>query len=376
MSTYFAPAGRVTNVELSQLVQSAAHDTIVNIILDSVDGFVLIINESRQIISATPELLNTLDLKPGMILGMRPGEAFGCENVSDGPDGCGTSPFCAHCGAVIAILAAQKSITPVNGECCLTTRKNDTLARNDYQLRITPIRQKNYTLYACVMHNITSHKRRDLLERVFLHDIKNTLSGLMGFGEILHADSPNKFSENIVLFSQQLRDEILNQQLLIDAERNRLHVEYQEIELNNFFKRIEGYFVNHPISQNKHFSVQLHSHDVKFSSDIQLLNRIIVNMLLNAFEASSPNETIALWADVTNKAITFNVKNNSLIPDEYQKIIFHHPFSTKEGMMRGIGTWSMRLLGEQYLKGTVHFKSNIHDKTIFSFTLPLTGPAS
>lgn len=54
--------------------------------------------------------------------------------------------------------------------------------------------------------------------------------------------------------------------------------------------------------------------------------------------------------------------------------IFQRSFSTK-GKGRGIGTYSVRLLSENYLKGNISFVSNEYEGTIFTVELNKVFPA-
>lgn len=117
-ATFFAPAGRATNKELTQQMRVSVEDPVVRLILDAVDGFVVILNEKRQILAANRAVLDALaPTCPGDLMGLRPGEAFNCIHFSDGPDGCGTSEHCCGCGAVLAILESQESGKPASAAC-------------------------------------------------------------------------------------------------------------------------------------------------------------------------------------------------------------------------------------------------------------------
>ncbi len=52
--------------------------------------------------------------------------------------------------------------------------------------------------------------------------------------------------------------------------------------------------------------------------------------------------------------------------------VFQRSFSTKAERGRGIGTYSVKLFVERYLRGTVGFTSAEPDGTTFSVTLPAT----
>jgi signal transduction histidine kinase len=60
---------------------------------------------------------------------------------------------------------------------------------------------------------------------------------------------------------------------------------------------------------------------------------------------------------------------------DVQLQIFKRSYSTK-GSGRGLGTYSIKLLGEKFLKGKVWFESEIEKGTTFYFEIPLTLPDS
>lgn len=81
-------------------------------------------------------------------------------------------------------------------------------------------------------------------------------------------------------------------------------------------------------------------------------------------------ETVSV-VDVRNKERNpvFQVLNPGVIAPEMALNIFHRSFSTKAELGRGIGTYSMKLLGEKYLKGKVSFESNEENGTVFQIEL-------
>lgn len=58
---------------------------------------------------------------------------------------------------------------------------------------------------------------------------------------------------------------------------------------------------------------------------------------------------------------------------EVQAQVFQRSFSTK-GNDRGLGTYSMKLFGENYLKGKVYFQSDADKGTTFFLALPKQYP--
>lgn len=74
----------------------------------------------------------------------------------------------------------------------------------------------------------------------------------------------------------------------------------------------------------------------------------------------------------TAEELTFHVHNPGVKPRDVQLQLFQRSFSTKAGQGRGLGSYSVKLFGERYLKGRVFFTSREEEGTIFSFALPLS----
>jgi sensor histidine kinase regulating citrate/malate metabolism len=62
------------------------------------------------------------------------------------------------------------------------------------------------------------------------------------------------------------------------------------------------------------------------------------------------------------------VHNMSFMSPEVKLQVFMRSFSTK-GMQRGLGTYSMKIFGEQYLGGKVNFTSDPQNGTTFFIDL-------
>jgi signal transduction histidine kinase len=90
-------------------------------------------------------------------------------------------------------------------------------------------------------------------------------------------------------------------------------------------------------------------------TDPELLSRVLLNMAVNAMEASFMGETITLSAELEGQDIRFRVHNPGEIPEEVRSRIFQRSFSTKGTVGRGLGTYAMKLFGESVLHGQVGF---------------------
>jgi hypothetical protein len=98
--------------------------------------------------------------------------------------------------------------------------------------------------------------------------------------------------------------------------------------------------------------------------------RILLNMAKNAAEATPDGGSIEVICRKGDEIASFSIHNKGIIPDDIRLQIFQRSFSTK-GYGRGLGTYSMKLFGENYLKGRVYFTSDEKEGTIFTVEVPI-----
>ncbi len=371
-ATYFAPAGRVSERELQAQIDATIHDPIVDVILDAVDGYVLILNEQRQVLAANHELLQALNIvEKETIYGLRPGEVISCTHPREGPDGCGTSHACRGCGAVMAVMACQNQDRTARGECSLTVRRDGELKACEFHVQCTPLKLHDYVLTVFVFHDISAQKRRDVLERVFIHDLRNTLIGLMGWSELLADATQEEAAAQLVMLSQQISRDVDDQYMLIRAERSELELHIVTMTAQEMLGKVEHVFHEHYAARDKHLIAEVHTTNDAFDTDESLLLRVLVNMIKNALEASRAGETVKIWFDRRDGFPCFHVWNKSCISDDIAVKIFQRSFTTKQDLGRGLGAYSMKLFGENYLKGKVSFTTSPDLGTTFTIELPV-----
>lgn len=373
METEFAPPGRLSGEQLDSEVASCLENPVARVVLEAVESYALILNEQRQILAANAALLAALALEdPRCFQGLRPGEILDCVHVAEGPDGCGTSRACGRCGAVLAILAAQKEGQPVEGECLLSSHSDGKWNAREFQVRATPLKIGGHTFLVLVMRDISAQKRREVLEQLFLHDLMNTLQGLRGWTELLQMSPSNPLAaaQQIVNISDHLTEEVMSQRILLRAERGELNAAIREIPLPEFLKELEGALQNHHGSADRSLEIKPVAPGHRIHSDPALLHRILLNMAVNAFEATPPGGRVRLATTHEDGGCQFTIHNPGHIPEDVASRIFLRSFSTKNSVGRGLGTYSMKLLGENILGGKVGFTTSAEAGTSFFFFLP------
>jgi signal transduction histidine kinase len=276
---------------------------------------------------------------------------------------------CRHCGAVLAILAAQTTNQPTTGECTLARREDGRVACAQYAVKITPLPLAGQTVLACVLHDITAMRRRELLERIFMHDARSLLTGLQGWSDELREETPSEAAQNVVRLVEQLVREVESQSVLLRAEIGDLRAHLRPMHVNHVMESIETMFRNHPCREGKDLLAEHVPGDRTLTTDEGLLMRVLGNMVKNALEASPPGGQVRLWFESRVGGSAFHVHNPGTIPPSVAAHIFQPHFSSK-GHNRGFGTYAMRLIGENCLGGRVSFVSDAVAGTQFSIELP------
>lgn len=371
--THFAPATRSTADEINKENELVRSQKLFNEIFGAMGGMNAVIDSNRQIIYANNEFLTLLGLKTvEPILGQRPGEVVSCIHSAEVSAGCGTSVACAYCGAVNAILDSQKTGSKSTKETRISTIVDEKLKSLDLQITSSPINLSGNIYYIFTVQDISNEKRRSALERIFFHDLLNSVGGLNGLLTILkEGTAPEETPELISLSeeaSRDILDEIMLHRQIRAAENGDLRVKIEPINSIELLDSSAGKIRSHEVGQNKQVEISGNSAYLDFESDRMLLQRVIINLIKNALEATPKEGTVVVGVDDRADKIIFWVKNNTIIPADVQLQLFQRSFSTK-GQSRGIGTYSIKLLTENYLKGKVSFISNETAGTVFYIEL-------
>lgn len=371
--TFFAPPQRSGPGEVRRQNRMFRELPLLSELLDAMPGMAVVLNREREIVLANNRVINALGLPDETgILGERPGEALGCIHAFVEDGGCGTSEFCRTCGAANAILTCQNSGQSVQ-ECRITTKQGQDEEALDFMVWATAFRLvgEDYSFFA--LSDISHEKRRVSLERIFFHDILNTAGGLRGFTQLLREEAEGEVRETAVLI-EQISDSLINEiethKQLLAAENRELQLGLGRVKTCSLLKSVKERFERHPAAEGRRLAMADDCREVEINSDPVLLGRVIGNLVKNALEASRPTERVVLGCDSDETGnIRFWVRNAGAMDRRVQLQIFKRSFSTK-GSGRGLGTYSVKLLGERYLKGRVGFTTDPENGTEFFIALP------
>ncbi len=129
-------------------------------------------------------------------------------------------------------------------------------------------------------------------------------------------------------------------------------------------------FANHPAADGRTLLLQAPAAGTRIRTDFSMLVRVLCNMVVNALEATEERGSVTLWVDDDEASITFCVWNDAAIAQDAINRMFQRNFSTKDGEGRGLGTYTMKLICENYLNAEISFTSSDREGTVFRLQLP------
>lgn len=380
VKTYFAPPERAGQTVVQRQYKNLSEVKVLSNVLSAVPEFVAVLNKNRQVVYANRALVHFLSSEsPLPLCGRRPGELFNCIHATEMENGCGTSASCRDCGAVQAILETQSTNTSRSRECTIVTRDQNKELTYNFRVITTPflIEGEQFVLFS--LSDIGDQKRKGALERIFFHDILNTASSLKVYIELIRRSSSAgtslQFVEDLEAITDSLIEEIQSQKMLVSAENGTLEVQKNLISSGELANHVVKLFVHDELAEGKNIEIAPFSESLSFISDEAILRRVLVNAVKNALEAAEKGSTVTIGLGGSGTRIEYSVHNDGAIEESVRKNIFKRYYSTKGGN-RGLGTYSMKLLTEQYLGGEVRFGSTPDEGTTFTFIVPNRGAVS
>jgi len=273
---------------------------------------------------------------------------------------------------MVTSLAANE---PVERICAAEIRQGQVKTDLCLQVRAVPFICEEERFLLLFIEDISRQQQRASEERLFFHDLKNVLSSLQGAADLLTMGSPDMARHCGRLIRKlvyRLNCEVEMQRTLTLNEEHAYTPCLEDVSVPGILLDIQEEFSSSPIARDTIFSVTSVNKPLYLRTDSCVLFRVLVNMIINAFEAAESGDEIRLGTEMTDEdTLRFTVWNRQVIPDKEKLRIFQRNFSTKPEEGRGLGTWSMKFFGERVLGGQVGFTSSEPDGTLFFITLPL-----
>jgi K+-sensing histidine kinase KdpD len=379
MAVILAPGKRVLLGDVRRQHELFADDTILREVLNSVPTPSAILNLRQQIVFGNRAFLHLASVtSEDALLGLRLGEALHCVHADKAIAECGSDEFCSTFGAAQALSSVEAG--QASAKECHITRAGAGGEKEavDLMVSVQPITVAGETFLNCSMLDISRERRRRVRDRVFFHDLLNSAAGLiLSADAIQNSTAPQviaKFSKVICSSSLQMVAEIQSHECLLAAENGELENKPSWFSTLDLLTSFSEQYQQQFIQRGCTLSMAAETADIRVCSDQTLLGRVLGNMLKNALEASTPGSTVTFGSRAVSSDFEIWVNNPQCMPMAVQHQVFQRSFSTKSSA-RGLGSYSMRLISERYLHGTVRFFSDKVTGTTFCGRYPVQ-PAS
>ncbi|MCM8812994.1 MAG: HAMP domain-containing histidine kinase [Candidatus Omnitrophica bacterium] len=365
--TYFAPPERSSSEMIAHASERILREELLVTTLNVFPESILLLDRNRQAVFVNKKLLDLTGIADsGAVLGKRPGEIFQCVRAGAGPSGCGTGEECRQCGAVLAILEAQGGRCSEK-ECRLrTVAASGGCAAFDLRVWASPFAVGPATFALVTLKDIHDEKRREVLERIFFHDLMNETGGVYSFSlamaegkmpcDASHAGLVHTAAKRMVELIRAQKD-------LRAAERGEYVVMPEKLRVRDLLEELIRFVAEAEYARDK--TIELERDDgIWLVAERNLLFRVLLNLLKNALEATGVSGVVRIGCKRNGARYLFYVHNAAVIPEPDRLSIFQRSFSTK-GAGRGIGTYGAKLFTERYLGGRLWFESGGEQGTTF-----------
>lgn len=345
--------------------------------LDAVDELVAVLDGNRRVVYANKAFLSFTDRKSTDLAGLRPGDIFRCIHAARSPGGCGEVEDCGLCGAARAIEETERTGAPSSLECSIRSQREEDHGALEFQVNAMPFSVEGASYIMVSFRDIAARKRRAALERIFFHDVLNTASSIRVYLDLLSADPQGErrgaLLERLRMISDALVEEIESQKTIVSAENGTLSVRRNLIGSRGLVDGVIQQFTAQDTAKGRTIVTAPLCEDFSLIGDDALLRRVLSNMLKNALEATPEGGTVSVGCAREGERAVFRVHNQGAMSRTVSNRVFQRYFSTK-GPERGLGTYGMKLLTEQYLHGSVSFESAPRTGTEFTVSVPLRPP--
>ena len=310
---------RSCSEDLQSHLEVVSRSPVIKGLLEAVPGVLAILNEHRQILVVNDIMLSALGIEDGgRLLGLRPGEAVECIHAHEEAAGCGTSRFCPTCGAAIAIVSALGSQQPAERECAISVQREGRTFDLYLSVRCAPIHIEDQRFLLLFLRDISIEQHRAALEGAFYHDISNLVESLSANCRLLdnrggEPGSPET-APRIIELASRLAREIKIQKILARGPGD-FQPSFRALSAERLLERLRAIFGNHWASRHRTL-LFAPTPDLILYTDPSLAERVLMNLLTNALEATGEGGVVRIWVEEHAEAVALCVGNQNVIPQE------------------------------------------------------------
>lgn len=335
-------------------------------VLENAGEVMFMLNNSLDFVQANHEAANLFGLSQAKLVGL---------NLRDiGPD----TPL-------VCLLIERLETSDFAGGN-LVFELHDDIAQQDYMAKVARVENDQLQRgYVVVLHNITLMRDLDRLKshmmRMASHDLKNPLSIIWGYVELIRSDIQEGMMPDIKLVDgivrslnrmEELIEELLNAERLERESRFRdSPIQPDQIIRHSIDEMAEG-IQRSQLQLVENIGPELPS----LSGDPTQLRQAMVNLLSNAVKYTPEGGVITVHANVDGDRFHFSVEDTGIgIPKSMQGSIFNQLYRAMRPEIEhiegtGVGLSLVKEIVERH-GGQVWFRSEEGQGSIFGFWIPV-----
>jgi len=225
------------------------------------------------------------------------------------------------------------------------------------------------------------HTQKDELFAMAIHDIKNPVSAIRGYIELLNSYDLNATEQNEIMTSLVASSENvvkLTQSMctIIAQDRPEPTLKFQPTSI----KKIIDEICNQNLSYAKAKAIKLVNKSSVGMPDIVMdeikIQEVIENLINNAIKYGPPESTVEVRTFVKGKTMTVEVQDTGVgIPEDDLKRVFQKgavltPKPTGVEQSSGLGLWIVKRIIEEH-NGKVWVNTKVGTGSTFGFELPM-----
>lgn len=373
--TQFDTAGRSTPREIDAMATGVRAHSDAMSLLNGMSSPAFLLNHQRQVVVANGAGTRLFRrFGRSTVEGLRLGEGVACVNAPSGSDGCGTSSHCRYCGIGVANRKFGLRPATYDAEFRLRSVDGERVVDSTFHAHLAPVEMDSVTYRLCSLEDITAIRSREVLDQIFFHDVLNTAQAVEGAATLLPGlddqQTVDELAQVVSTSASTLVNEIEAQRDLLQAEDGSLAVTLTPQSVWDVVAETAELYRRSRFGKGRAIDLAPLAGDGVIPTSRVHLARCVGNLLKNALEASTSGERVSVGVLGWQDEITISVHNPAPMPESVQAQVFQHFFSTKARTGRGLGTYSVRLLVSQYLRGSVGFHSSAAEGTTFTIQLP------
>jgi signal transduction histidine kinase len=373
-----------------------------NTILENITSAIFIADRDLRIQSFNDSFKSLFYKDEDLVIGQLCGNAIGCiHTVTENTD-CGTTTNCMACNLRPSILSSFLKKVPT--QKAILAREfliNDKVIHKYFQFSTRNITFIKEEMILVIIDDITDyHEQRKALDEknknleiinkqknelvgIAAHDLRNPLSVINSFSEIMLETIEDQSTENMKEMLQILhKTSHFTLQLLNDL------LDFSKIESGTLeLKKVKLNYVDFlkaNILQNEFFAVQKNMKiilepsvsDIPLSFDERRIDQVMNNLLSNAIKYSFPGNDIKVKVFLENTSVATSIEDSGQgIPEKDLPYIFH-PFRqvsvkpTNNEKSTGLGLAIVKKIID-FHEGKIIVDSKPGQGSKFTFYLPL-----